>query len=157
MISVILAAVEVQPILRRQDDACKAQSRSGFAAPRFKPLLRFPASCRGSLIFFPLLPSSLRLQASSLTMFWPRLASFTLLSTLVGNTVAVFSILAPGGENVWWGEYLSTYSHPSPSHNYITKLRTPRTLLCGLATIILLLQLTSSCTCYFFFFFFFSH
>jgi len=35
-------------------------------------------------------------------MFSPRLASFALLSTLVGTTVATFSILSPGGPDLWW-------------------------------------------------------
>jgi hypothetical protein len=37
-------------------------------------------------------------------MFSPRLASFAVLSTLVGTTVATFSILSPGGPDLWWGK-----------------------------------------------------
>ncbi|KAH9962174.1 hypothetical protein BC827DRAFT_1130678 [Russula dissimulans] len=35
-------------------------------------------------------------------MFTFRLASFAILSTLVGSTVATFQILSPGGPNLWW-------------------------------------------------------
>ncbi len=37
-------------------------------------------------------------------MFSPRLASFAVLSTLVGTTVATFSIVNPGGPDLWWGK-----------------------------------------------------
>jgi|SRR6266404_1050111 len=87
--------------------------------------------------------SSLLPLLSQKNMFSSPLLSFALVSALVGTAVSGYSILSPGGSNLWWGERLDFLL--SPFNNHFPKSPNPQILLCGLAMTILLPHLSSSC------------
>ena len=55
-------------------------------------------------------------------MGFSRLACFAVISTLIGSAVAEFKILAPGGSNIWWGEYPVTCLVSWLTHHYVIKV-----------------------------------